>query len=250
VVVGLSRLFPSSPYILLAISYMVGLELIFALQRWVILVAVVVVFVVTLGIILVGYEERGSFRPTQVILPFLAIVGLSGFAFLLPTSNVLHLYILAAGLVLFSLLKHGARAAYPLWNWTLSLGIYFLNVAFILGLRWHLLDGIPILLLLMIVFVVTVLMSGQALCRISTSLTDVVLPVLALSFGLTEIVWVLQFLPSHYLAQAGIVTVLYYVTFSLISLSFTRKLVMRDFGEYVGIGSLAALIIIISARWT
>jgi hypothetical protein len=244
----IARVFPFSHYVLLALLFAVGLELIFALQQWVILVAIVVVAVVTAGVILVRYEERGRFCPTQIILPVLATIGLSGFAFLLPTSQILHLYIIAAGLMLFFLLKHGAKQAYPLWNWTLSMVVFFLNMAFVLGLRFHL--YIPVLLVLGIIMLITALMSLQALRRTTPTITEIVMPVLAMAFVLTEVVWALQFLPSHYLVQAGIVTVLYYVIFNLVSLSYARKLAARDIMEYVSVGVVAVLIVLLSARWT
>ncbi|MFH1354333.1 MAG: hypothetical protein ABIH36_03525 [bacterium] len=241
------KLFPASHYVLLSALLVVGLELIFILQRWVVLIAVVAVTVVMLGVILVRFEERGRFGLIHSILPILAATGLAGYAFLLPTTQVLHLYILASGLIFFFLLKHGAREAYPIWNWTLSLVVYFLNVAFILGLRFHL--YIPVLLVLVLVLAVTVLMGLQALRRVVRTASEIVLPALTMAFVLTEVVWVLQFLPSHYLVQAGVVTILYYVIFNLISLSYTRGLKRRDIVEYIGIGVVAFLLILISTRW-
>ena len=227
---------------------MVGLELIFALQRWVIMVAVASASVVALGVVLVGLEEQGRFRPLYVILPTLAAVGFSGFAFLLPTTPILHAYVAVAGLLFFWLLKHGVRQAYPLWNWTLSLPVFFLNIAFILGLRFHL--DLPVIALLLLAALLTWLMSLQALARIAPALVRVMLPSLAITLALTEVTWVLQFLPIYYLVQAGVVTALYYVMFSLISISYMRKVVRRDIVEYVAIGMGACLLILISAQWT
>lgn len=241
------RLFPASHYVLLSGLFVVGLELIFTLQRWVTLVAVVVVTVVTLGVILVRLEEGGRFGLVHSILPILATTGLVGFAFLLPTTPVLHLYILVAGLIFFFLLKHGAREAYPIWNWTLSLAIYFLNIAFILGLRFHL--YIPVLLVLLLVLVISSLMIVQALRRVTQTANELVLPTLTMALVLTEVAWVLQFLPSHYLVQAAVVAILYYVIFNLVSLSYTRKLKRHDIIEYIGVGVVASLLILVSTRW-
>ena len=241
------RLFPSSHYVLLSVLFSVGLELIFSLQRWVIFVAIAVVLIVIVGVILVRFEEKKRFMPTQIILPALAATGLSGFAFLLPTTPVLHIYILLAGLILFFILKHGTKQAYPIWSWALSMVVYFLNVAFLLGLRFHL--YVPVLLLLFLMFIVSALMTLQALRRTAESVLSVALPVMALALVLTEVTWVLQFLPSHYFAQAGIITVLYYVFFNLVNLSYTRKLNRRDIVEYAGIGFVALLIVLVSAQW-
>jgi len=230
----------------LSILYVVGLELIFALQRWVILVALTVVVVVAIGVVLVRIEEKGKFSLSQVVLPLLATVGLSGFAFLLPTSAILHVYILAAGGALFFLLKHGAKQAYPIWNWLISLLIYFLNIAFIAGLRFHL--YIPVLLVLIAIFIVTGLMSWQALRRIALGV-EIIIPVLVMAFVLTEIAWALQFLPAHYLVLAGVVTALYYSMFNILSLSINKQPTRREVYEYAGIGIAALMILIISAKW-
>ena len=242
------RLFPSSHYVLLSVLFSVGLELIFALQRWVIFVAITVVLVVIVGVILVRFEEKKRFMPTQIILPALAATGLGGFAFLLPTTPVLHIYIIAAGLMLFFILKHGTKQAYPLWSWALSMVVYFLNVAFLLGLRFHL--YMPILLLLLLMLIVSVLMALQVLRRTAKSIVPIILTAMALALILTEVAWVLQFLPSHYFVQAGIITALYYVIFNLVNLSYARNLNRRDLFEYAGIGLIALIIILVSAQWT
>lgn len=243
---GIRRLFPASHYALLAMLFIVGLELIFALQHWVLLVAQIVLAVVSIGVILVRIEEVGKFTLSNLLLPIFAAIGLSGFAFLLPTSIILHLYIVAAGVVLFFLLKHGARQAYPIWNWIISLLVYFLNIAFILGLRFHL--YLPIIFLLFLVFVVTALLAWQALRRLANGAV-IMLPVAVMAFVLTQLVWVIQFLPVHYLIQAGLITSGYYVMFNLVGLSLTRKISKRDWLEYGLVGLVAIAIILISAQW-
>jgi len=245
---ALWSVFPASHYMLLALLFIAGLELIFALQRFVVVLAITVVGIVTIGVIAVKVEEGGRWRLVHSVLPILATVGLSGFAFLLPTSPILHLYIVASGLALFFLLKHGAREAYPIWNWALSLLIYLLNISFVLGIRFHL--YMPVLVVLGAVLVISALMSWQALMRIVPAPVDAMLPVLAMTLVLTQTTWALQFLPAHYLVQAGIITILYYVIFSVVSLSYTRKITRWDIMEYLGIGAVASVVLVVFARWT
>ena len=242
----IKRLFPSSHYALLALLFIVGLELIFSLQQWVVVVAQIVLVVVSIGVVLVRLEESGKFTLSNMLLPIFAAIGLSGFAFLLPTSFILHLYIGAAGAVLFFILKHGARQAYPIWNWIISLLVYFLMISFILGLRFHL--YLPIIFLLFIVFVVTALLAWQALRRLASG-SVIMLPVAVMAFVLTQLVWVIQFLPVHYLIQAGLITSAYYVMFNLLGLSIKRKVTRRDYLEYGIVGLLATMIILWSAQW-
>lgn len=236
-----------SRYALLALLFGVGLELIFALQRWVYVVAAAVVAVVGLGVLLLRLEEGGQFRFIHSILPLLATAGLSGFAFLLPTTALLHVYVAGAGVFFFLLLKHGARAAYPLWNWLMSLVVYFLTISFVLGLRFHL--DLPVVPLLTAVGAATALISLQALARISQPVRDSLVPVLGLTLALSEVTWVLQFLPVHYLVQASVISALYYVMFNLMSVQALRGVERRDLIEYVGIGLVALLLVLISAQW-
>jgi len=164
----------------------------------------------------------------------------------LPTSAVLHIYILGAGCVLFFLLKHGARKAYPVWNWLISLLVLFLNIAFVFGLRFHL--YIPIMVVLFAVFIVSSLIGWQSLRRVAGG-ADIILPLAVMVFSLTEIAWALQFLPSHYLVQAGILSACYYVMFNLIGISLVRQVTRRDLGEYVLVGAVAIVILLAYARW-
>jgi|GEM_PF-1858993 hypothetical protein len=242
----LRSLFPASHYVLLALIYVVGLELLFALQRWVFLVVIAVITVVTIGVVLVSYEEKGRFSLSNILLPILATIGLTGFAFFLPTSIVLHLYIATAGFVLFFLLKHGARKAYPIWNWLISLLIFFLNIAFVTGLRFHLYT--PIIAILFAIFLISALISWQSLRRIASG-SEIVVPVLMMAFALTEIAWTLQFMPSHYLLQAGILTSIYYIMFNLVGVSLKRKPLKQDIYEYLSVGLVGIIILLITARW-
>lgn len=242
----IKTLFPSSHYALLSLLYIVGLEFMFALQKWLVLVSITVIAVITLGIFLVRYEEKGAFSLSDTILPLTAAIGLSGFTFFRPNNNLLHLYIILAGIVLFFLLKHGARKAYPTWNWLISLLVFFLNMAFIVGLRFHL--YIPVILTLFLVFLMSGVISWQSMRRLASG-PDIILPVLAMSFTLTELAWTMQFLPSHYLMQAGVLATAYYIMFNLIAISLQRKTTKKDILEYAAVGMTALAILITTARW-
>lgn len=236
-----------SRYALLALLFAVGLELIFLLQRWVYVVSGAVVAVVAAGVVLLRLEEGGRFRLQHVVLPLLATAGMGGFAFLLPTTPTLHVYIGAAGVFFFLLLKYGARPAYPLWNWLMSLIVYLLTVSFVLGLRFHL--DVPVVPVLMAVAGVTMLTAFQAMARVTSRPLDSLVPVLGITLALTEVAWVMQFLPVHYLVQASVIGALYYVMFSLMSVSYLAGVSRRDIIEYAGIGAVAIVMILMSARW-
>ncbi|PIT98458.1 MAG: hypothetical protein COT71_00600 [Candidatus Andersenbacteria bacterium CG10_big_fil_rev_8_21_14_0_10_54_11] len=239
--------FPASHYALLALLFGVGLELMFVLQRWVIGVAIALGAVVFLGIFLLVSKERGSFPIFTAVLPVFYVVGTIGFAFLFPTTGLLQVYIVAAALFFFFLLKHAARAVYPVWNWLLTMTTLLLCCAFILGLRFHL--DVSVVATLLFVYTAAFLLALQAYRRFYVPAAAGLVPAGTTALVLTELAWLMQFLPIHYLAQASIITVCYYVIFHLLHLYERSGLTRRTLWEYIGVGGAALGIIIISARW-
>ena len=242
------HIFPSSHYALLALFFFAGLELSFALRRYVILLISIILTITVIGIILIRSEERGGFHPTQAILPILAALGISAFSLFLPTSTILHGYFALAAVTFFFIVKHGARQAYPTWNWVISLGILFVTLASVLGWRFNLYA--PVYVVLGMVFSIILALSIQSLIRYTKSLAEAWLLAMAMAFVLTEVVWVLQFLPLHFMVQAGIVVALYYVTFQLTSASVEQRLQRQEIIEHLLVGSGALAVLLITARWT
>lgn len=238
---------PSSHYVWLSLFFFGGLEVIFALHRWIPLLLGSVFFVLLLGIILVRAEEGGKFHSTQTILPALAAFGLTGFALFLPTVELLHLYFIASALIFFYVLRFGAKQAYPTWNWVISLIILFTNVATILGWRFHL--YIPVILVVLLVFTIFFLISLQSLWRLTPSTSEALLLSLSTGFVLTEVAWVLQFLPLYYLIQTGVLVAVYYVLFHLVTVSYEEGVKRQDIVEYMIIGAAALALILASAQW-
>lgn len=224
-----------------------GLEVAFAFQRWVIIFLLVLFGLITLGVWLLRREESEDFHPTQAILPVLAAVGLTTFALFLPVSPLLHLYFLVASLLLYFLLMFGAKQAYPTWNWGLSALVLFVDVAAVLGWHFHLARSL--LLTLALTWAISWLISWQAVRRIPEGKREGLLLALAIAFGLAEVAWVLQFTPLHFLVQAGVVLVAYYILFHVLSRSFERRLTRADVIEYTLVGFTACMILLVTARW-
>jgi hypothetical protein len=237
---------PIPHHLLLALLFWVGLELVVAFQAWIILLLCVLLGLTIYGIVLLRVEEGGDFRSVQILLPALAAAGLIGFTVFLPRGVLLHGYMFMASVVVYWLLKHGAKQAYPTWNWTLSTIIYFLDVAVILGLRFNFF--LPVLYILAAVLVVSFLITFQAWRRLAPE--RALLLALAVSLVLTELVWVLLFLPLHFFAQSGIVVVLYYALFHIVSVGLTRPLRRGDTLEYAVLGSIAVFILLAATNWT
>lgn len=243
----LSHIFPSSHYALVSLLFVFGLEVIYGFHHWILLLVSILFAAVAIGIIIIRSEEGPHFHPTQIILPILAVAGLLGYSLFLTANIWLHLFFILAGFFLFFLLKHGARSAYPTWNWILSHVVLFLNLAVIFGWRYHL--YIPILAVLTAGLFIIFFISLQSLQRLSPSLLDASLLSLAISFVLTQVTWLLLFLPLHFIVQAGIIVVLYYTIFHIVSNLYEHGWQRRSIIEYMAIGGGGLLLVLFTAQW-
>lgn len=236
-----------SHYALLSLFFFSGLEVAFAIQRLVYVVLLALVAIVIAGVFVIRYEEYGRFSPYQAILPSLAVAGLSAFALFLPVVWWLHMYLLAAAICLYFVLKHGAKQAYPTWNTGVSLITLFVCAATILGARFHF--YIPIPALIGTCFVIINLIAVQFLLRYTNTTAEAWLLATVISLVIAQVVWVLQFLPLHYLVQSGIVLTLYYVATQLTATAYEQKVTRKDVIEYLAFGGIAALALLLTARW-
>jgi hypothetical protein len=240
-------LFPSSHYALVALLFFFGLELIYGFHRAIPVFVIGLFAVIVLGVVIVRAEEGQGFHPTQYILPIFAVAGLLGYSLFLTTNLWLHAFFVIAAVFLFLLLKHGARQAYPTWNWVLSHIVLFLTLAVIFGWRYHLYT--PVLAVLALSLLSIFFISLQSLQRVAPLFLDAVLLALAISFVLTQITWLLLFLPLHFIVQAGIILILYYILFHLISQAYEKGFKRRDVVEYLLVGACALFLILITAQW-
>ena len=240
-------LFPSSHYAILSLFFLAGLEIIFSLHRFIPLLVGILLLILFIGIVLVRAEERGIFHPTQTILPSLAAFGLTGFALFLPTTQFIHFYFILSAVIFFTVLKYGAKQAYPTWNWMISLIVLFVCLATILGWRFHL--YVPILFIISATFAVFFFISLQSLWRLAPTTSEALLLALCTAFVLTALTWVLQFLPLYYLVQTGVLVAFYYVLFHLVTAMFEGGLHRRDILEYSLVGTAALLFLLATARW-
>jgi len=244
----LTYVYPSSHYALLSLFFFAGMEVSVALRRWVVLIISIILAVTVVGIILIRAEEGKKFHPTQTILPALAAFSTAAFALFLPTGLVLHAYFVATSILFFYILKHGAKQAYPTWNWVISMVVVFATLAAILGWRFNI--YLPVIFVLALVFASTVLLSLQSMVRYAQWLAEAWLISLSVGLAVTELVWVLQFLPLHFMVQAGVAVTVFYVISQLITTSYERQLSRTDFYEYLGLGAATLLILLSTARWT
>lgn len=242
-------MFATSHYAILALFFFVGLETVVALQRWIFLLIAIVLGVLTLGILLIRSEENeySRFHPLQAVLPTIAAISLAGLALFLPSGLLLHAYLFLASGLFFYILKYGAKLAYPTWNVAITIAILYAGITAILGWRFHF--YIPPIVALPAAYTLIALLTLQSLWRYSKQTSEAYLLSLTLAFVLSELVWVMQFLPLHYTAQAGIITALYYMSFQLLSISLERSVQKRDILEYAAMSGTACITIFITAQW-
>lgn len=238
---------PGYHYVLLALFFFGGLELIFFIHRFIPLLTGGLTMVVVAGVALLKAEEGVRFRIASFVLPALAVSGAVSFSLFLPVTALVHLFMALSALLFYFLLTWGAREAYPTWNWTLAIALFFLNAASVLGWRYYLYA--PILALLFLIALVSALTLWQSWRRLSAPPGQAVAVAAAGALVLTEAAWVLQFLPLHYLIQAGVLTTFYYLIFNLTRISAERSLRRQDLFEYGMVGGLALFIVLVLARW-
>lgn len=243
---GIRTHLPEWHWVLLSALFFAGLEVTFALQRAIFISLLTLFVLMTLGVFLLRREESEDFHFTQAILPILAALGLTAFALFLPASPLLHLYFLAASITLYFLLQFAARKAYPTWNWAVSAIVLFVDLATVLGWHFHLAQSLVLTLILS--WLITFLLSWQALRRIPGGRTESFLLALCVGFAVAEIIWVIQFVPAHFFIQAGIALTVYYVLFTSLSRSFERTVARRDVIEYTLIGAGALSILLFSTQ--
>lgn len=236
-----------SHYLLLSLFFFAGLEVAFALQRLVYVVLLVLIAIVVAGVFVIRYEELGEFSVYQTILPSLAALGLAAFALFLPVVWWLHVYLAAAAVCIYYVLKHGAKQAYPTWNTVVSLVTLFVVLASALGTRFHF--YIPPAALLIIVFVATAAVAVQFFLRYIEGRAESWLLAVAVALVAAQIAWALQFLPLHYIVQSGIVLTVYYVATGLAAAAYEKKISRREIVEHFAFGTLATITLLLTARW-
>lgn len=245
---SLFTLFPSSHYALLSLFLFVGLELLFVIHRWLFLLIFIFLAILIIGIFLIKSEEGEWFHPTQTILPALAAFGFAGLAIYLPMTGFLHLYFIGCALLFFYILKYGAKQAFPTWNMVISLAVLFAVIVPVIGWRFTLYS--PVWIMLALLFPIITLMSFQSLLRYTQTAGEAGMIALSLGFVLTEIAWVLQFLPLHFIVQAGFLVAMYHTITQLAILQIERHLNRKTVIEYSLVGLGAVILLVATAHWS
>ncbi len=245
---SLLTLFPSSHYALLSLFLFVGLELLFVIHRWLFLLFFIFLAILIIGIFLIRSEEGEQFHPTQTILPTLAAFGFAGLAIYLPITGFLHAYFILCAILFFFILKHGAKQAFPTWNMVISLAVLFAVIVPAIGWRFTLYT--PVWVMLAILFPIITLMAFQSLLRYTRTNGEAGMIALSLGFVLTEIAWILQFLPLHFIVQAGFIVAIYHTIMQLAILTIERTMTRRAVIEYTIVGVGAILLLVVTAHWS
>ncbi|MDA1168800.1 MAG: hypothetical protein O3A36_00490 [bacterium] len=245
---SLVYLFPSSHYVLLSLFLFIGLELLFVIHNWLFLLFFIFLAILIIGIFLIRSEEGKQFHPTQTILPTLAALGFAALAIYLPLTAYLHIYFLLCVILFFYILKHGAKQAYPTWNMVISLAVLFAVIAPAIGWRFTLYT--PVWTTLALIFPLISLVAFQTLLRYTKTPGEAGIIALSLGFTLAQVVWILQFLPLHFIVQAGLIVALYHIATQLVILVIERNISRRSIIEYSLVGIGAIVILATTAYWS
>jgi hypothetical protein len=73
---------------------------------------------------------------------------------------------------------------------------------------------------------------------------------LSLGFVLTEVAWILQFLPLHFIVQAGFIVAIYHTIMQLAILTIERNMSKRTAIEYALVGIGALMLLVVTAHWS
>ncbi len=243
-----ATLFPSSHYALLSLFLFIGLELLFVVHQWFFLLLFILLAVLSIGIILIRSEEGEQFHPTQTILPTLAGFGFAAFAVYLPLTAFIHVYFVLCAIAFFFILKYGAKQAWPTWNAIISVAVLCTVIAPIIGWRFTLYT--PVWIVILLIFPAIALMALQSLLRYTTNIADAGLVALIVAFVLSELTWLLQFLPLHFIVQSGCIIAAYYGIMQITTAAYEGTLNRRLAIEYTVVGAIATALLLLTARWS
>ncbi len=241
-------IFPSSHYALLSLFLFIGLELLFIVHRWLFLLLLILLAILIIGIFLIRSEEGEQFHITQTILPTLAAFGFVAFAVYLPLTAFIHVYFFLCAVAFFFIIKYGAKQAWPTWNAIISVAVLTTVIAPIIG--WRFIFYTPVWAIILILFPAIALMAFQSLLRYIPTTAEAGLVSLIIAFVLSELTWILQFLPLHFVVQSGCIVTAYYGILQIITASYEGTLTRRFALEYGFVGTLAMLLLLLTAKWS
>lgn len=243
-----SHIIPSSHYALLSVFLFIGLELLFIVHRWLFVLLFILLAILSIGIILIRREEGEQFHPTQIILPTLAAFGFAAFAVYLPLTAFIHVYFILCSIAFFFILKYGAKQAWPTWNTIISVAVLSTVIAPIIGWRFTLYT--PVWLILVLLFPAIGLMAFQTLVRYTPRTAESAMLALVVAFVLSEMTWVLQFLPLHFVVQTGCIVAAYYGAMHVLTSAYEGRLKRSSAIEYIVVSGIGILLLLITARWS
>lgn len=245
---NIRALFPSSHYAILSLFFFIGLEFWLWIHQWPVILFIIIVTLLIIGIIFIRSEEGDVFHLTQIILPTLAVFGFVAFAIFLPQNIFLHLYFLSTAILFYLILKYGAKQAWPTWNYAISLIVLFTCVSVIIGWRFYLYS--PPWIMIALIFPTVSLIAYQLLFRYVEKFQEAMLLSLTIGFILSEIAWILQFLPLQFIVQTGIIVCLYYVIMQIIVAMYEHRLSKRLLLELIISGTIGIVLLGSTARWS
>lgn len=231
----------------LAVVLFVGLEGLTIVSRfyWQIFLGLTLVLLV--GTLVALREDLKTRGPHVAILPLTYIVSVLLFHLFVSRGVPQHLFVLASTAGFLLLIARATEWAYPTWTWLFTSLTFFLFTAGAYGLTFHL--RFPLWATGASVGIMTGFLTYHVVGRAFPELKRRLFWSALLSLLMLELLTVLAFFPLAYLAVGGTLFIVFYLFLHLLQRHVYGHLTTRVVTEYLGLASLAVVLILATAEW-
>jgi len=187
-------------------------------------------------------------------LPTIFTISATALLYLISTPNQKQIFIFLAVLFFYLILLGSARLKEYAYDQTArgmimgaTAATIFFAFASSYGLYLNFL--VPLWVLMLTYFTITILISFQYFAIIQSDRPKIWTYSLLLSLVMTEIIWAMNFWPFGYLTTGVISLILYYVLWDLIQSYFLNLLSRKRVVANMTFFSLIVILVLLSAKW-
>jgi len=211
-----------------------------------------ILFVAFILALIAGRKLGG--RWLSIFLPVIFALSSTGILFLISSFWQKQTLVFLAGFFFYLILLGTLRVKEYLLDQTgramiaagTAAAIFF---AFVSSYAFYLNFLVPLWVLMLVYFFITLIGSFQYLVLIEKNRLRTWTYSLLLSLAMTEIIWTQSFWPFGYLTTSVISLILYYVLWDLVQSYFLNLLSRKRVTANMIILSLATIMVLISAKW-
>lgn len=226
---------------------LVALETLASIRRFYWPLFALFLLVLVTGICVTLREDRRSRGQHVVILPIAYILSVVLFHLIVPRSFVQQFFIIGASAGLLLLIARATEWAYPTWTWLFTSVTFFLFVAGMYGLTFHL--RFPLWATALALASLTASLTYAAVARALPSWSARLFWSALVALLLVEALVVLALLPLSYAAVGGVLFVAFYLLLHLLQHHLYGGLTTYQTWEYLGIAAVALFLVLLTAEW-